>query len=408
MKKLIVEIEKLDHFGRGIARFDGKTLFIENALIGEEVEIEILKEKKNIIEGKVVRYLKESKLRIDSDCPHYEICGGCDLMHIDYNNQLSYKEDKVKEILKKFADLDSVENIVPTNQYNYRNKVTLQVKEDIGFYKKKSYEIIAVDNCLISDKRINKIIKLLRTIDIHNIKQIVIRVTNKESMIVFYSDGKIDIDIERFKDVTTIVVITNNKVILKGKGYIEQELNGLKFVISPTSFFQVNYEGMENIYNKVLEYGKFTEKDNVLDLYCGTGTIGIYLAKSCGKVLGIEINEEAVNDANINKKINAVDNIEFKVGDAGKVLEKTNFKPTAIVVDPPRSGLDSKTIEKIIDLNPNKLIYVSCDPVTLARDLNILKNSFDILEVTPFDMFPNTHHVECVALLYIKNTNIKN
>ena len=193
-------------------------------------------------------------------------------------------------------------------------------------------------------------------------------------------------------------IIINSKVT-KGNGYIEENIGDLKFIISPTSFFQVNNVGMINIYNKVLDY---VDGGNILDLYCGTGTIGIYVSKKADKVLGIEINEEAIKDALLNKKINNINNVDFISGDVGTVLSKNKFKFDIVIVDPPRAGLDNNSINNIIKINPKKIIYVSCDPVTLARDLNILKEYYDVLEITPFDMFSNTYHVECVCLLIMK------
>jgi len=400
MKDIVFEIEKLDHYGRGIVKKDGKTIFIENALPNEQVKIKLLNEKKNFCEAKTVEIIKESNDRITPICRYYGQCGGCNIMHMSYPQQLEFKENKVKEVLKKFTNFESVKRIVGSDNFNYRNKVTLKVNKKIGYYKKKSYEIIPIDNCLIADERINNIINQLKEIDLDNINEIVIRVTSLESMVVFYGNNiKLD---SNLLDVDTIVIIDKNKKILKGKGYIEENINNIKFIISPTSFFQVNTKGMINLYNKVLEYSELKGNENLLDLYCGTGTSGIYLSKYCGKVFGIKINEEAIKDANINKKINNINNIEFKSGDVKDILYKNKFIPDIIVVDPPRAGLDKKVIEQIISLKPSKLIYVSCDVVTLARDLNILKAKFDIIECTPVDMFPNTYHVECVCVLKLK------
>ena len=392
MKKLVVKIENLDHFGRGIAKVNNMPIFVENSLIDEEVEIIVTKEKKNYMEGIVDKYIKTSPIRVVSKCPYYDNCGGCDLLHLSYEEQLKYKENKVKEIIKKFSDLECVNSIVGSKQFNYRNKITLQVNKEIGYFKKKTNDIIAIDKCLLVDDKINKIIVELKKLDISKINKIVIRVTNLESMVVFYGNitSKINLDVD--------TIIVNNKVI-KGNGYIKENINGLNFIISPTSFFQVNNIGMINIYNKVLNY---IDGGNVLDLYCGTGTIGIYVSKKANNVLGIELNKEAIKDAQINKKLNNIKNIDFISGDVGTILSRNNFKADIVIVDPPRAGLDSNSINNIIKINPNKIIYVSCDPVTLARDLNILKEYYDVLEITPFDMFSNTYHVECVCLLNLR------
>lgn len=399
MKELEVNIEKLDHYARGIARLDGKTIFVENALPCEKVIAKVVNEKKKFDEAVTSKILNESIERVNPICPYYNECGGCNTMHFNYDKQLEFKENKVKEVLKKFCDFDNIKSIVKSNQFNYRNKVTLQVKVKCGYYKKKSYDIVPIDSCFIADEKINDIIKIVKTIDLSGINQIVIRVTNNESMIVFYCEDNIKIDISNLNTVDTIIAISNKQEILKGKGYIEEEIHNIKYVISPTSFFQVNTLGMINLYNKVLEYADLKGNENLLDLYCGTGTIGIYLSKYCGKVFGIEINKEAIKDALLNKKINNLSNIDFQAGDVKDILNKNRFKPDIIVVDPPRAGLDKKVIDEIISLKPNRLVYVSCDVVTLARDLNLLKEKFDVIECTPVDMFPNTYHVESVVLL---------
>lgn len=393
MKKLVVKIENLDHFGRGIAKVNNMPIFVENSLINEEVEIVITKEKKKYMEGFVSNYLKKSPLRVESNCPYYDKCGGCDLLHMSYEEQLKYKENKVKEIIKKFSGLECVNSIVGSIQFNYRNKVTLHVKNGvIGYYKENSNEIISIDKCLLVDERINILIDEIKNLNLNGIKKIVIRVTNNESMAIFYRDINSNINLRA----DTIII---NSKVTKGNGYIEENIGDLKFIISPTSFFQVNNVGMINIYNKVLDY---VDGGNILDLYCGTGTIGIYVSKKADKVLGIEINEEAIKDALLNKKINNINNVDFISGDVGTVLSKNKFKFDIVIVDPPRAGLDNNSINNIIKINPKKIIYVSCDPVTLARDLNILKEYYDVLEITPFDMFSNTYHVECVCLLNLR------
>ena len=396
MEKIVVKIEKLDHYGRGIGKKDVIPIFIDNALIDEIVEVEIIKKKKNYMEGKVIQYIKQSNIRVNPICPYFKQCGGCDIMHLPYSEQLKYKENKVKEILMKFANINCIQPIIGNSSSFYRNKITLQVDQQIGFYQKKSYQIVPIDHCFISNQISNQILLKVKKMNIKDITKIVIRTSSKESMVVIYADKKIDIDLSLLKEV---LFCKNKEFILKGNGYIIEELLELKFAISATSFFQVNYFGMIRMYQKVLEYAKLKGNERILDLYCGTGTIGLYLSKYCGKVLGIEINPQAIKDALYNKKLNDINNIDFKVGDVSKILQDTNFEPDVIVVDPPRAGLDSNTIAKIIELNPSRLIYVSCDPVTFARDLKILNGAFKVQEITPVDMFANTYHVECVGLL---------
>lgn len=394
----VVNIDKLDHQGRGIAFTDGIITFIPNALIGEKVKIKITKSSKKIREAEVIEFIVKSDKRVESLCKYSE-CGGCDLMHMEYNDQLKYKEQKIKEIMQKFTHIDiNIKDIIPS-ELNYRNKATFQVKENIGYYKKKTYEVINIDKCLIVDERINKLLDLVKKNNLENIYQIVIRVGYNESMIVFKANGKYHIDLGLFDNVDNIVVFENKEYkTIKGKGFIIEEIGKFKYMVSPDSFFQVNSKCVYNLYSKVEEYVKNSIK--LLDLYCGTGTIGIFLSDIATEITGIEINEFAIKDAEINKELNRINNINFICKDVS-LLDEVLVADT-IVIDPPRSGLDSKVIEFINKVNPKKIVYVSCDPVTLARDLNILSDNYDVLELTPVDMFPYTCHVECVSVLHRK------
>lgn len=401
-----INIYSIDHQGRGIAKVDDKITFINNALPTEIVDIEITKDSKKIYEADVVNYIKKSDLRIEPLCPYYNECGGCDLMHINYEEQLKFKENKVKDIMTRFANIDPsiIKPITGTNEFYYRNKVTLQVKEKVGYYKKKSYDIVQVNNCLIADHKINKIISLLKDISLKNIKQIIIKASINDSMIIFDTTDKIDENIKNiFKDINIIIKKDNNYKLINGNNYIIEKLGDLNFYISPESFFQVNTFGALNLYNKALEYCNLMGNEKVLDLYCGTGTIGLFLANKAKEVIGIELNEQAIIDANKNKELNNISNIKFICGDVGVATKELNYQPDIIVVDPPRSGLNNETINEVLKIKPNKIVYVSCDPMTLARDLKILSEHYNIIVMTPVDMFPNTHHVETVVLLQSKN-----
>lgn len=362
----------LDHFGRGIIKDDGKTIFVENALIGEIVNIEIIKDKKKYSEAKVTKYVEKSPNRVIPPCPYYSECGGCDIMHMNYEEQLKFKENKIKEIMNKFKINTTIKPIISTEQFNYRNKITLQNKGKLGFYKKGSYDIVEIDKCLIAKDQINKAIP----------------------------------NLDRNKKVDKIVIRSGKELMISYNGRenpICDEIGNFTFQISPTAFFQVNSEGTVKLYNKILEYADLKGNENVLDLYCGIGTIGIYLSQYCRRILGVEINEEAVKDANINKEINRISNIMFKTGSVDKIITDLCFNPDIVIVDPPRSGLDNITIQKLKEFASSKIIYVSCDPVTLARDLNNLSDKYIIKEITPVDMFPNTHHVESICLLELKS-----
>ena len=388
-----VSITKLNHTGEGIGIINNKIAFIPKTIPGDIVEAKIIKEHKNYIEATATKYITYSQDRIEIQCPYYQECGGCQLMGLSYLNQLNYKKDKVTNILNKYACLNLNPSIKESNEYKYRNKITLQVKAGkIGLYTSK---------CLLVSDNINNLIEIIQSsnLDLTNINQIIIREANNQLMTQFI--GKIEIStlIKKLSSYVTSLYLNDN--LIYGTKTITETLGDYQFLISPASFFQVNHNQTINLYNQVKTY--LGEGNNeVLDLYCGTGTIGIYVSKACKKVTGIELNKSAVIDAYNNIKLNNLTNIEIKLGDVGKVLQAKNAYD-AIIVDPPRSGLDTKTKATLLQIKSPKLIYISCNPITLARDLNDLKAIYDIKEITLFDMFPNTYHVESVVLMEIKN-----
>ena len=393
------KIDSLDHYGRGITRINNKTTFVDNALPNEIVELKINKDKKNYAEASVLKYIKTSKDREKVECPYYNDCGGCNIMHLSYENQLKFKQNKINNIINKYLnEKTKINNIVSSkNNYNYRNKVTFQVKESIGFYKDSSYELTDIENCLISDELINSSIKYLNKLDLESIKKITCRTSlNKLMIIIETNDKKINID--SLKEIANSIYLKlDNKYIhIFGDKYLYEKLGNYKYIISPDSFFQVNIDICKKLYNKIKDYVGINK--NVLDLYCGTGSIGIFVSEN-NTVIGIEKNESAIKDALENKKINNLDNIKFLCGDSGEKSKDLSFNPDVIVVDPPRGGLNKQTIENILNFNAQEIIYVSCDPMTLVRDLNTLDKQYSIKEITPFDMFPNTYHVECLTYL---------
>ena len=382
-----VKIEKQDHFGRGIAFIDKKICFIKDTLPGEIVDIEIVKNKKNFLEGKVNKIIVESKNRVKPICPYFGVCGGCDLMHQEYNEQLEFKKNKVKELLKRFSNID-VDNIKinHSNNLNYRNKIVLH---DLGLYKEKSNDVVSIDKCYLVNDKINDIINRLKE---YKINEATIKVSSLGKVMLIV-DGNIDID--KFKDIDSLYI--NDKLVL-GKNYIEEVINDLTFYIYKDSFFQVNYNVMNMLYNKIVDYYKENSNLKVLDLYCGTGTIGMLISKYCKSVVGIEVNSDAIISAKLCKEINNISNIEFYLGKVEDTIDMIK-DIDSVVVDPPRAGLDNHTIDTILKLNPKSIIYVSCDPTTLARDLNILKDNYSISNIELFDMFPNTYHVESFVVL---------
>lgn len=396
-------IDRLDDFGRGITKINNKTCFVTNAIDGEKVNLEITCEKRKFYEGKQITIIKKSNDRKVPECPYFLECGGCNIMHMNYSKQLKFKEEKVKNILSKFSNLNSViKEIIPSKEFIYRNKVTLKVSnEKLGFFKNKSYNLVAIDKCLLCRGIINETINKLNDINLNNIEEIIIRSNYNDEVLLCLKGNNVDKRylLEVLDKVDNIVLVDNQKKeIIKGNDYIIDMIGDMYFKVSLDSFFQVNSYQVLNLYNKVLEYADLKGNEYVIDLYCGTGTIGMFLARKAKYVFGIEINEIAVSDANYNKELNSVNNIEFLCNDVG--LVKNKFKNIdLVIVDPPRVGLSSSAIKNILDINSKRIIYVSCDPVTLARDLNELKNKYEIKEVTPVDMFPNTYHCESITVL---------
>ena len=402
----MTKIERLDHQGRGIAYIDDKITFVENALPGEEVLIKITNSKKKYNEGIVQKYIQKSEKRVDNVCPFYESCGGCNILHMSYNDQLEYKENKIKDIMKKYANIDKISKIIKCDkQFNYRNKVTLKVENNIiGYYKKKSYNLVNIDKCLIIDNEFNKIINDLKRFNLDNIYELMIRnVDSDNTALTLYLQKDTNcIQIDEYCKKNNIIlnkIIKNKDFKCNEKSKIIGKLGNFKFIISPLSFFQVNTDQTIKLYDKILEVLEPNKDDNLLDLYCGTGTIGIYVANKVNKVLGVEIVKDAIHDANINKKINNVNNINFICGNTEKIIKDVKEKYNAIIVDPPRAGLTESIIRDIFRINPDKIVYVSCDPITLARDLKLLQEKYEVLDVVPVDMFPNTYHVETVCKL---------
>ena len=402
----MTKIERLDHQGRGIAYIDDKITFVENALPGEEVLIKITNSKKKYNEGIVQKYIQKSEKRVDNVCPFYESCGGCNILHMSYNDQLEYKENKIKDIMKKYANIDKISKIIKCDkQFNYRNKVTLKVENNIiGYYEKKSYNLVNIDKCLIIDNEFNKIINDLKRFNLDNIYELMIRnVDSDNTALTLYLQKDTNcIQIDEYCKKNNIIlnkIITNKDFKCNEKSNIIGKLGNFKFIISPLSFFQVNTDQTIKLYDKILEVLEPNKDDNLLDLYCGTGTIGIYVANKVNKVLGVEIVKDAIHDANINKKINNVNNINFICGNTEKIIKDVKEKYNAIIVDPPRAGLTESIIRDIFRINPDKIVYVSCDPITLARDLKLLQEKYEVLDVVPVDMFPNTYHVETVCKL---------
>ena len=392
---MIVKIDKLSHDLRGITKIDNKITFIPKTLPEEVVNIRITKQKKKFNEGCLTTIIEESKDRVKYICPYYDICGGCDTGHILYSKSIMYKKDMVVDIFKRYCDMDVDMDIVydDDNIYNYRNKITLRVND--GKLALVGESLVNIDYCYLVNDNINKVIGILNGICLDGIDEVIIRGTDEIMVII---KGNIDNDklIQILKDNVSSIFINGVKVF--GNDYVMINVGNYRYAVYPDSFFQVNTKMISRLYDKVLEFAG--KGDKLLDLYCGAGTIGIYLANNFNSVRGIEQNESAIKGANLNKGINDIKNISFvceKASDINEIVEDV------VVVDPPRSGLDSTTIKRILDSRIERLIYVSCNPITLARDINILKDKYNLVSMSLFDMFPNTSHAECVCLL-INNT----
>lgn len=398
-----VTILKQDHFGKGLAKINNMFVFVEGALPGEVCKIKITDVKKNFAIAKIKEMITPSQDRVTPDCPYYSICGGCHIMHQEYSKQLEFKEQKVKELFEKFTGLSNanIYPIVGKNPFYYRNKVIFHGENRLlGFYQEKTHKLVPIKTCIITNQKLNEIYHKIQKFLVDNQNQVIdyvmLRVTSLNEVLVVI-EGKVDEKkiLPYLEDTSTIYL--NNKLI-KGKEYIEEEISDIKFKIYPNSFFQVNYDMMLVLYRIVMNFYKDKDYYKVLDLYCGTGTIGMLISNYVEQVIGVEQESSSIRSANLCKKVNGISNISFV---EGKVEDRIDaFKDVdSIIVDPPRSGLDHHTLETILNLSPQTITYISCDPVTLARDLKILLENYNVLEVHPVDMFPNTYHVECVCVL---------
>ncbi len=394
-----VKIEKLDHYGRGITKINNKICFVENALPNEIVKIEVIKETKKYFLAKVIDFIEKSPSRIIEKCPYYNICNGCNLEHLSYSKENEFKRRKVQEILVKFAKINPklVTETIYSLEYKYRNKVTLHGNDKcLGYYKKDSKSLLNIEKCCLLDSKINEIINLIQSQE-NKIKELLIRVSNDSKMLMLKINGE-------FENVNDLigkvdVLIYNNKLLTTNKKIITQ-IGNKKYYLSIDSFFQVNKNLTVELYDKVKQLVKEEKPDKLLDLYTGTGTIGIYVSEYAKEIIAVDSSESNILDANQNKELNNISNIKF-INDKVENVIDTFSNIDMIIVDPPRAGLDKKTINSIEKINPKKIIYVSCDPVTFARDVNLL-NNYEVKEVVPVNMFPRTYHVECVSLLQKK------
>lgn len=446
-EEYVVDIIDNGYEGEGIAKIDGFTIFVNGVIKGERCKIAITKVTSSHGFARLIEILKKSEYRVEPDCFTYKRCGGCSLRHIDYDETLNIKQEKVQNLVNKTLKnkIEVNRTLGMGNPYNYRNKAQYPVGTDksgrpiFGIFANRTHEIIPIQECHIQKRISCEIADFVLSemekfnISVYNektgkglVRHIITKVgvITNEIMVIIVINGKempheltlANNIIDKFPQVKTVVKSINMKntnVIMGqknfsivGRGYITDRLGDFVFKISPMSFYQVNPVQAEALYNIAIEKANITKDDVVCDLYCGIGTIGIFASKFAKKVYGIEIVSQAIEDARVNANLNKINNIEFICGDVeeafDELIKKEKVKPDVIIVDPPRRGLDVKTIGNIIKLKTSRVVYISCNPATMVRDLKLMEELYEVVEVQPVDMFPFTSHVECVSVLQLK------
>lgn len=387
-----VHIDRMDHFGNGIGNINGKIIFVKGALTGETVDVTITKDKKSFMEGTINTIIYKSSKRVEPFCKYFGICGGCSLCHLNYENTLEYKKERVKNILSKF-DIPKINVIRNENDLYYRNKIELKIVDGkLGFYEKSTHNLIEIKECKVTKKSINKSFEFVKNMKLENANVTIRANYNDEVLIII--DSKEKPVILNPEDYKIVGIVLNDKCIYGQDNFMEK-INNLFFTVSYNSFFQVNNYINSELFNLIKEniVGK-----TILDLYSGVGTLSIVASKVVDKVYSIEVTQNAVKNALINAKINKCDNINFILGKVEDKIGFINDKIDTIIVDPARAGLDKKTIEVINKLSPQRIIYVSCDTQSLANNLVDLAN-YEIKKFYILDMFSYTYHIECFCIL---------
>ena len=442
-----VEIIDNGYEGEGIAKIDNFTIFVPGAIKGEKVKILIVKVLSSHAFGKILEIIEKADARQETDCSTYKRCGGCNLRHVKYEETLKMKENAVQSLVNKTLKnkLQVQETVGMENPFHYRNKaqyplgINKEGEPVIGVFANRTHEVIPMEKCMIQNPKSEEVAKYVlefikrNNISIYNeetgkglFRHIVIKVgikTNQIMCVLVVNGKNIPKEMElieelkrKFPQIKTIVKNINMKntnvilgqenINLYGDGLIEDKLGEFAFKISPLSFYQVNPVQAEKLYNFGVEMAQISKEDTVFDLYCGIGTISLFMAKYAKKVYGIEIVKEAVDAAKENAMLNGVDNTEFYAGDVEVVLDdlinNQGVKADIVMFDPPRKGLDKTSINNILKIKPQKIVYISCNPATLVRDVAEFEDYYDIKTIVPVDMFPWTSHVECVSVLELK------
>lgn len=435
-KNEILRLEAIDYNEKGFAvcKADHFVVFVPQMLIHEIADVLIVKVNPSYAFGKVQTLIKTSSERVQAPCLVANSCGGCQLQHMSYAHQLDFKKNHVQNLLQRALNnpilmVDGIIGMTQPTQYRNKSIVPFNEKGEFGFFRAHSQEVVPFENCLIQSDDANSILKTIQSFYINNdlsfenLRNVLIKkgFESQEIMVVLIvRDPKIlkmkqliQELIEKFPNIKSIqrnlntrqdnVVLGKDFKILYGENHITDHLDGLLFEISAASFYQVNPTQSIHLYQKAIEYAEIKKTDTVLDLYCGIGTISLFAARIAKKVIGVEVVAEAIEDAKRNAELNQLSNLSFISGDAKDAFSQLSDKIDVVIVDPPRKGLSEETIQSILELAPKKLIYVSCDPGTLTRDLIKFKEVYDIKQVSCVDMFPHTYHVETVVLMSRKD-----
>ncbi len=458
-----LEILSVGAKGKAIARYEGKVILVKGAVPGDVADVKVIRKRKNYEEAKVLEYKKLSKDRVDPACKHFGVCGGCKWQHLNYEKQLFYKQEEVYENIRRIGKIEP-EEILPIEpspfQYEYRNRLDFtfsnrrwftdeeikskqkfENRNALGFHLPGRFDrVINIEACRLQKDISNRIRNFVKKVadtndwDYYDIKEnkgflrnLIIRTTDftDQLMVIFSFAQYLPEEIEfllstlikKFPEITTVVYFINDKkndtlydldyTVFHGEGYIIEDFEGLRFKISPKSFFQTNSRQALNMYKHVKQYAGLTGSEVVYDLYSGTGTISLFLADKAQKVVGVESVGDAVRDAYENAELNGVKNVDFEVGDIKDIFTDGMFakygKPDVVVADPPRAGMHKNVVENLLKTEPRRIVYVSCNSATQARDLELLKEKYDLKLIQPFDMFPHTYHVENIAVLELKN-----
>lgn len=440
-QEIKLHIDSVSSEGSGVGRFDGQAVFVSGAAVGDELSVHIIKAKKTYAVGIIKEIFNPSKDRTAVDCPYFKQCGGCVYRHISYDAEKRIKTQKVKDAFLRLAHIDvRVREIITANTDRYRNKAEYPVGRalngvNIGFYANRSHRIVDAEDCLLQPAEFAEIVEIIRKWIFNNhisvwngetseglLRHIYIRkgFLSGEIMVCLVINGEnipkaeeLISEVSKISGVKSIVLNINTKntnvilgenvKVLWGSEKISDTLCGVEIELSPLSFYQVNHDGAQLLYKKAAEYACLSGNETVIDLYCGAGTIGLSMAHKAKKVIGVEIIPEAIEDAKKNAKRNGIRNAEFYCMDAGeavKMLRDKNIQPDVILLDPPRKGCSKEVLSCVAEMNPERIVYISCDVSTQSRDCAVLKElGYITKEVTPVDMFPRTAHVETVAVL---------